>query len=128
MVRVLYFGLIFLSLAAGCLSPVKSDVRAAVVEKTLACNTQTDVAGGRDVFNISPTVAVSGGGGILACLLIASLGGWLRSRKTLKAIVGCIEKMAEGAEVKAGIAKAAREGGVADYLHGKVQRWRVSGE
>jgi hypothetical protein len=105
----------------GCLSPVRTAARVGTVEKEQ--KTDVQLAGGRDVLNVSPTVAVSGGGGMLAMGLMMTLTGWLRSRRTLKAMVKAIEELADGGETKQQVAKAALKAGVADYLHGNIRRW-----
>lgn len=107
----------------GCLSPVRMAAKVAGSEQMSRNSSAVEIHGGRDVMNVSPTLALSGGGGIAAgMVLIGTTLGWLRSRRALRAIISVIEQLEEGQEVKRQISRAALAAGVADYLHGKVKK------
>jgi hypothetical protein len=107
----------------GCLSPVRMAAKVAGSEQMSHNSSQVEISGGRDVMNVSPTLAMSGSGGIMAgMILIGTTLGWMRSRRTLRAMITAIEQMDDGQEVKRQIARAALAAGVADYLHGKIKK------
>jgi hypothetical protein len=110
----------------GCLSPVRTMARAELAgnkQESRNAN-ETRICGGGDVMNVSPTVALSGGGGILMGVVMMGMMmvGWRRSRRTLRTMIGAIEKLEDGKDVKREISRAALAEGVADYLHGKVRK------
>jgi len=109
-------------LICGC---ANGPVRMGLVNRELPSAAQSEVSqrGGRDVINVSPTLAVSGGGGvILAMGLLTAAGRWMRARRTVRTMVSAIENLNDrpGREVKRQSSRAALSAGVADYLHGVV--------
>jgi hypothetical protein len=112
-------------LVCGCLSPVRMATKVAGSEQMSRNSSEVEIFGGRDVMNVSPTLAMSGGGGIMAgVILIGTTLGWMRSRRTLRAMISAIEQVEDGQEVKQQISRAALAAGVADYLHGRVKKVR----
>jgi hypothetical protein len=113
-------------MTAGCLSPIRTTATAELASRDEVSrnSSQVEISGGRDVMNISPTLAMSGGGGILMGVILvgAAIVGWIRSKRTLRTMISAIEQMENGKEVKEQIAKAALSAGVADYLHKKVRK------
>jgi hypothetical protein len=82
-------------------------------------------SGGRDTVNLSPTLAVSGGGGVLF-LIVCALGmNWARTRRTLRTVVSAVDRLdpAAAGKVKKRVLHGALNAGVADYLHGRVKTW-----
>ncbi len=113
-------------LVCGCGNSMRAQARVGLAERETSAKAAGAVeqTRGRDVFNVSPTLAVSGGGGVvlLAGLMLAM--SLVRSRRTVRAMVSAIEGMDEtiGKDVKREIARAALGAGVGDYLHGVVRK------
>jgi len=72
--------------------------------------------------NVSPTMAVYGGSGLATVVILALvIRSLVKFRRGLKVLVGGIES-AGGQAVKSQVAKASREAGVGDFVHGQVRR------
>ena len=77
---------------------------------------------GGDVINLSPTVALAGGGGWLICLLcIAEV---MRSKRALKSMVRAVEKLEPDIAIiaKQAILAEVLKANISDYLHKIVKR------
>ncbi len=112
--------------AAGCGNQMRAAARVGTVEREAATSAAGKVvqSGGRDTVNLSPTLAVSGGGGVVF-LIICALGmNWARTRRTLRTVVSAVDGLdtSVAGKVKKRVLRGALEAGVADYLHGQVRK------
>ncbi|MFA5864491.1 MAG: hypothetical protein WC975_07360 [Phycisphaerae bacterium] len=119
----LFFCLIVI--LSGCVGPMRTVAQMGLTNRELASAAETAVKqeAGRDVFNVSPNLAISGGGGVIFLIFCTLLMKWFKSKRTLKTVVSAIEGL-EGSvsgDVKHRISRKALEVGVADYLHGVVK-------
>lgn len=72
---------------------------------------------GRDVFNVSPTIAITGSGGLL--LFFVMLAKMVKLRQVIRIMVLSIEE-AGMKELKSAISKKAFRAGVSDYVYRMV--------
>jgi len=108
----------------GCGTWMRGQARVGAVSTEATARGGVEQSGGRDVFNVSPTVAVSGGGGIVLIVGAMVVGRLSRTRRALRAVVSGIEETDGeiGREVKRRVSRSALAAGVGDYLHGVVKR------
>jgi hypothetical protein len=119
--------MVLVFVVAGCGNQMRASARVGTVEREVANSAAGKVvqSGGRDTVNLSPTLAVSGGGGVVF-LIVCALGmNWARTRRTLKTVVSAVEGLdtAVAGKVKTRVLRGALNAGVADFLHGHVKRW-----
>jgi len=103
---------------AGCASvPLReSSFEIAGYDKAVKDYSSFYAQAGEDVVNISPTIALTGGGWVF---FVICLIGLVRSRRTLKSIVRAIEQLDPtiSQSAKNAILRQVLDDKVADYLH-----------
>jgi len=113
--------LIFVALIfTGCGSLVGLDSQTGLVNHELTSESESPVRqhGGRDVMNVSPTIAISGGGLLLFFVMLAKI---IRLRQVVRIMVLSIEEVGVK-ELKSAISKKAFRTGVSDYVYRIVRR------
>ncbi len=81
-------------------------------------SSQISQAGGRDVLNVSPTIAITGSGGLLLfCVMLAKM---IKLRQVIRIMVLSIEE-AGVKDLKSAISKKAFRAGVSDYVYRMVR-------
>lgn len=118
---------ITLVLMCGCANSIPTHARLGVLNRDPVTTATAGVhqASGRHAVNVSPSLAVSGGGGLLFLMALVATWNWMRTRRTLKAVVGAVEQLEDpfARKVKRGVAREALAAGIADTLHAAVRRW-----
>lgn len=115
-----------LALTAGCHALDELDCQLGVANRSqrVSSHNRVEQRSGGDAVNLSPTVAVTGGGTIAMVVMVLLLAGQRRSRRALRAVIAAIERLStrRSAEAKREIARQALRHRTADYLHGFVKR------
>ena len=124
--RRMFFMTLLFVLIAGCANSGRMQMKSGLVfpDQASTSDARVEQTGNRDVVNWSPSVAVTGGGGVALLILAGMFLTTRKPRKALNAIVRTIETLdnPQGKRLKTRIAKEALGTGVADYLHGQVKK------